>query len=71
MDQGGNVALGPDNSHTVFDAMSDKFGVILDPEVGGWTDKTAGWADAGQFQVRTRSLSEHLGQVNVRTGSVS
>ena len=33
--------------------MLDKFGVILDPEVGGRLDKMAGWADAGRFHVRT------------------
>ena len=44
----------------MFDAKLDKFAVILDLEVGGPTDKMAGWADAGRFQIWTRGSPVHV-----------
>ena len=54
----------------MLDAMLDIFGVILGPKVRGRMDKMAGWADAGQFYVWTRSSPINLGQVDVWTRSV-
>ena len=53
----------------MLDAMLVIFGVILGPKVGVRMDKMAGWADAGQFYVWTRSSPINLGQVDVRTRS--
>ena len=57
----------------MFEVMSDKFGVILVLEVGGRTDKTASWADADRFQVRSNGSPGQVGQVQfgqVRTRSL-